>query len=557
MKKLTIAVLAAAWAFAACCGEAVFRRPISRVASMDPIRSSSVPDATCVQLVYETPLEVDYYARPYRLKPGLCSLPEVSEDGRVYILRLRGGSRFADDGCFASGRGRAVTADDVVYSMNRLADKTNASSGMWLMSKVESVEAIGDDAVKITLKAPLHVFPWYLAMAYTGVVPREAVEAYGQRFGSHPVGSGAYRLVKWRRNHTMEFELNPAWPGWSSEADSGSLGEGARVGRIVYSVIDDPSTQWLMFLKGELDFLAEITQDYRDAILVRDAEGGTPRLDPGLSAKGFTFWTGSALDIFYMGMNLRSPRLRDNKKLRQALNCAFDFPKWAEFRKGGVTQATGPVPPGVTWRLETPYEYSFNEQKALMLLEEAGYSVHRDEATGRMQAIDPATGRRLSLTYTLGRATQTDREEAELVKSFYEKVGIDLELRFMTWTGFLQAVDEGRLELFRMGWVGDYPDAENFLQLFHTRNLTPGPNHSSYSNPEFDEVYDRAMEASARALPEAGELWAKAQEIVREDAPWVFMYHPERYSLTGPRLSGYMPGDFPYGAERHFRLRDL
>ena len=546
--------LAAALAVSLASAEAVFRRPISRVASMDPLRSSSVPDATAVQLVYETPLEVDYLKRPYTLKPGICELPEVDAEGLVYTLKLRPGSRFHDDPCFEGGLGRDVVAEDIVYSLKRLWDKNNASSGLWLMANVKSVEAVDQGTVRITLKSSLHVFPWFLAMAYTGVVPHEAVETYAKRFGSHPVGSGAYRMERWRRNHTMEFVRNPNWPGWSREGDSATAGEGAIIDRIVYSVIDDPSTQWLMFLKGELDFLPELTQDYRDAILTQNPDGSLS-LDTSLAAKGFEFNTGDTLDVFYIGMNLTSPRLAEKKKLRQALNCAFDFPKWRSFRKGGVEQATGPVPPGVPARLETPYAYSFNLDKARSLLAEAGYKVEFDEATGSCHTIDPATGRRLSFTYTLGRATQADREEAELVKSFYEKVGIDLELRFMTWTGFLQAVDEGRLELFRMGWVGDYPDAENFLQLFHSKNVSPGPNHTGYRSAAFDDAYDRAMEASAHSRADAPELWAKAQEIVREDAPWIFMYHPQRYSLTGPRLSGYVPGDFPYGAERHMRIK--
>lgn len=550
LSLMAAVMLAASFASA----EAVFRRPISRVASMDPLRSSSVPDATAVQLVFETPLEVDYIKRPYSLKPGICELPEVNADGLVYTLRLRSGSKFQDDPCFEGGHGREVTAGDIAYSLRRLGDKSNASSGLWLMSNVESVEALDDATVRITLKTPLHVFPWFLAMAYTGVVPHEAVEMYGQRFGSHPVGSGAYRLERWRRNHTMEFVRSHGWPGWSRSQDCATTGEGEIIERIVFSVIDDPSTQWLMFLKGELDFLPELTQDYRDAILTSEPDGSLS-LDPKLTAKGFEFKTGEALDVFYIGMNLSSPRLGGNRKLRQALNCAFDFPKWRSFRKGGVEQATGPVPPGVPWRLDTPYEYSFNVAKARELLAEAGYKVEYDESTGSCHTIDPATGRRLSFTYTLGRATQADREEAELVKSFYERVGIELELRFMTWTGFLQAVDEGRLELFRMGWVGDYPDAENFMQLFHSKNVSPGPNHTGYKSAEFDAAYDRAMEASSRPGEDAGPLWAKAQEIVREDAPWIFMYHPQRYSLTGPRLSGYVPGDFPYGAERHMRIK--
>ena len=163
------------------------RRPLERVASMDPIHASAVYDSRAVSLVYEPLLEVDYEARPYRLKACACELPEVSSDRLVYTFRLRDGLRFQDDPCFPDGKGRLATAEDVVYSLTRLRDPTNASSGMWTMDYVKSVSTTDVQTVVITLKKPFHVFPWLMAMAYSAVVPHEAVEAYGDKFGQHAV----------------------------------------------------------------------------------------------------------------------------------------------------------------------------------------------------------------------------------------------------------------------------------------------------------------------------------------------------------------------------------
>ena len=135
MQKLFAAMLLLAWC--ALGAETVYRRATERVASMDPMRSGSVPDARAVQLVYEPLLDVDYYARPYKLVPGLCDLPEVSDDRMVYTFRIREGARFTDDPCFPGGLGRPVVAADVKYSLDRLADKSNASSGMWTMASVK------------------------------------------------------------------------------------------------------------------------------------------------------------------------------------------------------------------------------------------------------------------------------------------------------------------------------------------------------------------------------------------------------------------------------------
>lgn len=384
--------IAAAAAVAA--NAAVCRRPLERVASMDPMCAAAVYDATAVQLVYEPLLEIDYFARPYRLKSGLCGLPELSSDRKTYTYRIMDGARFVDDPCFPGGKGRPVMARDVVYSLERLADKANASSGMWTMESVESVTAADDRTVKIVLKRPLHVFPWLTALAYFATVPREAVEKYGARFGDHAVGTGPYRLVSWRRNHQMVFDRDPSWRGWKD------LAPGPYFERLEFSVIGDASTQWLMFLGGELDILGGIDRNNWDAVV--DREG---RLVPSLAARGVRMQEHATLQVMYVGINMDDPVLGHNRKLRQALNCAFDAPAWRRFLNNRVYAADGPVPPGVEGRLDTPFAYSFDLEKAKILLAEAGFP----------GGVDPKTGRRLVLPISVGRATQGAREEVELL----------------------------------------------------------------------------------------------------------------------------------------------
>ncbi len=516
-----------------------FRRSLERVASMDPLRAAAVYDSQAVMLVYEPLLGVDYYAKPYKLIPGLCELPVVSEDGKVYTFTLRDGVRFHDDECFGGGKGRVVTADDVVYTLKRLGDKNNASSGMWTVDSVEKVEALDARRVRITLKTPLHIFPWLMAMAYTGVVPHEAVEKYGSKFGGHPVGSGAYRLASWRRNHEMVFERNKAWHGWKNKSDSFARGtNGNYFDTVRYFVVDDLSTQWLLFLSGGIDYLSNIPRDNWDAVADQDGN-----ILPEMANQGVALHSHPTLTVMYMGINMDDPVLGKNKKLRQALNCAFDFASWQKFFNGRILPSDGPVPDGVEGRIETKFDYSFDLEKAKKLLAEAGYP----------NGIDPKTGRRLVIPLALGRATQDAREQAELLQAFYARIGISLETQYMTWDTFLKTVNEGRVSLYFMGWVGDYPDAENFLQLFHSKNVSPGANHSNYRNKEFDEIYDAAMKTSS--AEERNKYWLRAQEIIREDCPWVFLHIPKACSLLRTRIEGYTPTDFPYGMEKHLRAR--
>ena len=510
---------------------ATYRRALERVASMDPLQAASVPDSKAISLVYEPLLEVEYGTRPYRLKPCLCDLPEVSADGLVYTYRIRAGARFQDDPCFPDGKGRPVTAEDVKYSLARLADRSNASSGTWTMDPVAKVEATDARTVRVTLKKPLHVFPWLTAMAYWAAVPHEAVEKYGEKFNEHAVGSGPYRLAEWWRNHRMVFTRDATWPGWKEIATK-------PFDTLEFLVVDDASTQWLMFLSGELDFLGEVSRDNWDAIVEPD---GT--LSADLEAKGMKLFGTPIMQVSYIGINMRDPLLGKNKKLRQALNCAFDFPVWRRFLNNRVDACDGPVPPGVNGRLETPFPYAFDVEKAKRLMVEAGFP----------NGIDPKTGKRVAIPLAIGHATQSAREQAELLQSFYEKIGVRLEPQFMTWAAYLKAVSDGHVSLFMLGWVGDYPDAENFLQLFHSKNVSPGANHSNYVNPEFDRLYDAAMAAKT---PDArDELWKKAQEIIREDCPWIFLNFPKAHALAWNRLRNYIPTDFPYGTEKYLWLQ--
>ena len=476
-------------------GRTVFRRPFGRLASMDPIRACDTLGAEAVSLVYEPILEVDYKTRPYRLKGCVCELPQVSADGLTYTFRVRDGVRFRN--------GQPIRAADIKRCLDRLADKANASPGMWTMDGVASVTAADERTVVITRKKPFHVFAWLMAMPYTGVVAED---------GS---GSGAFWLKSWRKNHEMVFVRNESYR------------EPVSIDEIRLPVVDDVSTQWLMFLGGELDFLGAVSRDNWDAVVGKNGE-----LLPQLKEKGMTLYSSSSLSVFYVGINMKDPVLGPNKKLRQALNGAFDFPAWKRFLNNRILPCDGPLPPGIDGRLETPFAYAYNEAKAKALLAEAGYP----------GGTDPKTGRRLHLEISIGRATQDAREMAELMASFYDRIGIELVARYMTWDAFLTAVNEGRVQMFNMGWVGDYPDPENFLQMFHSKNVSPGANHMLYVNPAFDRAYD--------ALD-----WKTAQEIVREDCPWIFLYSPKTYSLLWNRVENYAPTDFPYGIEKHLRIR--
>ena len=503
---------------------ATFTRTLERVATMDPAMGTAIYDSHAIQLVYETPLDIDYTARPYKLVPGFCEMPEVSEDGLVYTFKVKveGLGLQWNDKFHCTPTPYTFTSFDMVRSLERLRDPSVVSPNGWIMKDVDTVKALDAKTVEIRLKRKCHFFPWLMAMSACGVV------------GPNGEGTGPYKLTYWRKNHEMVFERKFQVPGSKFQV-SGFGGRGFDA--IRYLVVDDASTQWLMFLKGELDFLGEISRDNFDSIV--NADGS---IDPALAKAGVKLHSIPTLEVLYIGINMKDPVLGPNRKLRQALNAAFDYPVWEKFYNGRIGPCPTPVPPGVDGRLEKPFPYAFDLEKAKRLIAEAGYP----------GGIDPKTGRRLVLTMSIGRASQESREAGELTAAFYEKIGVKLEQSFMTWDAFLKAVNEGRVQMFRMGWVGDYPDAQNFLQLFYSKNVSPGPNHAFYSNPEFDREYDAALDA--KTAEERNAHWARCQEIVQEDCPWVFTHVNKSYSLVRPTVKNYVPSDFPYGHEQYYEV---
>ena len=571
--------------------ERVWHGHVSRVRGFDPVRAGDVSSALAVGKIYEGLFQYAYTARPYRLEPNLAlDFPEVSPDGRVYTFHLRPGVMFQPDPCFnpdrliGSGAMTGVPADesaegpananpgtrppvprelvaaDLVYAIKRVADLKTESTGYWAFrdrivgldrfreasaldtptdydQPVAGLQAPDRYTLQVTLTGPYPQFLWILAMPYAYAVPREAVEFYGDGFAAHPVGTGPFKLAFWRRNYRLEFIRHSAWqPHPAAGVD---LAEAFRFmpDRIVEHVIGDSSTQWLAFLSGELDVFKEISRDNWDAVIDRD--GG---LSETLRHRGIRLHSISGLNVFYIGFNMDDPVVGHNRALRQALTCAFNTEQWVRFHNGRVTRAQGPIPPGVSGHEDGPGPFSFDLEKARRLLVEAGYPEGRD----------PATGRRLVLNLELG-LTDTDfRESTELFIDFMDKIGVVIRPCYNNKPTFFEKVERRQAQMFRLSWFADYPDAENFLQLFYGPNASPGSNRSNYVNPGYDALYERAR--TMQDSDERTDLYRAMARQVIEDCPWIFMHHPVDYSLSQPWVENFFPHDFPYGMEKYYRL---
>ncbi len=544
-----------------------------RIRGFDPITASDTTAISAICKVYEGLYEYEYLVRPYELKPMLADgMPEVSADRLTYTVRLKKGVRFADDPCFPGGKGRELTAEDFVYSIKRLADLKNLSTRFFSLEgrivgldeyraesgqrrvgydePVEGIQALDRYTIQIKLKEPYPQLPYVLTQSETFPVAREAVEHYGKEFLNHPVGPGPFRLKDWRwRNYKIEFERNPTYHGDTyptrgapGDREKGLLDDAGKplplLDRVTQYVIADDSTEWLMFLSGQLASSAISRQNF-DAVITAQQD-----LTPALKARGIWLDKSPRLATFYIGFNMEDPVVGPNKKLRQALACAVNLEQLAEFYNHRVLPAKGFLPPGVPGNgFELPHPFAFDLERAKKLLAEAGYP----------GGIDPKTGRRLTLTIELPTAADPEeRQSGELLASFWDKIGVELRPSYNNWPEFLKKMERKQCQLYRVGWVVDNPDAYYFFQVYYGKNLPPGPNYSNYVRAEFDRLFERArvMEDS----PERTALYRKMDALLVEDCPSIFLMHPLAYGLFQPWLKNYKYHDRPYSNVKYYRV---
>jgi len=559
--------------------EMVFHGQIYSIRGLDPAAVSDAVSILSIARINEGLLQYSYLERPYQVEPLLAqALPDVSEEGLTYTFKIREGIYFQDDPCFTAsdGKGRELVAQDFVYSMKRIADIKNSSPGFWVFDdriigldawrsetrdpkqptrydeRIPGLNAPDRYTLQIRLKRPYPQLLWVLCMHYSFVVAREAVEFYGDQYINHPVGTGPYTLHEWRRNYSIEFVRNPKWAetgrrevypsrGASDQGEIDLLNDAGKeipiIDRIVEFVVSDPSTRWLMFLTGRLG-TSGITKDNWDAVMTDEK-----RLDESLTSRGITLSSAPTMTLIYFGFNMDDPVVGPNKELRQAMAYAFDTEKWLSQYNFRIIRPNGPIPPGVAGYSNRPVPYAFDLQRARQLMMVAGYP----------EGIDPKTDRRLTIQVEIGNAESPEmREGVELVASFMDKIGIRIVPKYSTLPAFFSRLERRQAQSFRLSWIADYPDAQNFLQLFYGPNASPGPNRTNFSNTEFDLLYEQFRDMLDS--PERSAFCQRMVDIVIEECPLIFLGIPLDHELQQPWLKNRKYHDFPYGMEKYWRV---
>ncbi|HEY3782273.1 MAG TPA: ABC transporter substrate-binding protein [Fimbriimonadaceae bacterium] len=514
-------------------------------------------------------IELDLGAKPVTVKPIMVD--ETQPDGSTkkvkgeqWTFTFRKDLRFQDDPCFPGGKGRPVTAADVAYSFKRMADpKVNCPIASYLADKIFDFKEYADGFTKndkqydeempgvrvdpsdpysliITLTQPYPQLRYIMAMHHTSPQAREAVEMYGDQYGlHHTVGCGLFMMQEYRAHQDVMLVRNPnaydeRFPTDADPNLKSMLADAGKklpfVGCIYMPILTESTTAYSLFQEGYLD---ELSVGSNSSAIDPVTNG----LSDEMKQRGVTLHTSDNVTTYYMGFNMVDSVVGgytpEKRKLRQAISLAMDGKTIIELNAGGLGhEAQWLMLRGIFGfdpNYKNPYrQYDPKLTRAKQLLTEAGYP----------NGIDPKTGQPLVLHYDCSVNSAAGRESTRLIQKMVQALGIQLEIRATSYPQFDAKVRKKQTQILGYSWFADYPDPENFAFLFYSPNAPPGPNHTSYHNPEYDRLFEQMRSMSDG--PERLKIIDQMRAISVEDCPWVYTYHSQDRTMLQPWVANVL-----------------
>ena len=507
----------------------------SGITSLDPAFASGQSTIWPCNLIYNGLVDLD---DSLRIVPAIAKCWEISDDGLTYTFHLRTDIRFQNTDDISFPKSRRVTAQDFVYSFNRIVDPNVASPGSWIFQKVKRDKedkaqfiALNDSTLQIVLSEIQPPFLGVLAMEYCSVVPREAVEKFGKDFARHPVGTGPFQMKMWEEGVKLVLRRNPFYFEYDEKGQQLPYLDGVAITFIV-----DKQSVFMEFMKGSLDFMSGIEACYKDALLTKQGELQDKYKDD------IQLLTSPYMNTEYIGFLLKgddpnNPLL--NKQVRQALNCGFDRRKMMQYLRNNIGYAgtSGFVPMGMqSFDPERVKGYEYNPTKAAQLLAAAGYP--------NGKGMPPIT---ISVS-----ASYLDL--CQYIQHELAQIGVTVNLDVQQPAQQRQMMRSYRLPAFRGSWIGDYPDAENYLSLFYSKNLQPnGSNYTHYVNPEFDRLFEESQTILDDSL--RNDYYTRLDSMLVEDAPFMLLYYDKVIRFVHSNVEGMEPGPTNMLDLRRVRIR--
>lgn len=503
-------------------GQLVFKYNESKgIPTLDPAYARSLPVIWPINQLFNGLVQLN---DSLQVKPSISKKWTISNDGKTYTFHLRRDVFFHDSQIFPKGFGRRVIASDFIFSFNRIVNPITASPGAWIFSSINSSELDGsldcfapnDSTLVISLKEPFPAFLGLLSMPYAFVVPHEAITFFGKDFSRNPVGTGPFQFKLWKDGEKLIFRRNPKY--FESDENGNQL---PYLEAVNISFIADKQSEFLEFLKGNIDFISGVHAVSRDELLTR---GGL--LNPKYLSK-ITMLTGPYLNTEYLAI-LSDSSLEsiansplNNKNFRKAIAYGFDRRKMITYLRNNLAYPAinGFIPFGMPGFSNEINGYEYNPELARKYLTAAGFG-----PGAKLVPIPIAT-------------TDDYVDIIEFIQHQLGEIGIPITVEVLPGAAYREMMANSKLSTFRASWVADYADAENYLSLFTSHNFSPaGPNYTHFNNKTFDELYQSALtipEDSVRYL-----YYQQMDSIIMEELPVIPLYYDKVVRFVGKDVTG-------------------
>ncbi len=486
----------------------VFRyNQYGNVTSLDPAFARNPQNIWPVNQIFNGLVQLDDSLIP---RPEIAKKWHISEDALTYTFNLRDDVYFHKSPLFKKDSTRSVIANDFVYSLDRLKDPKVASPGSWVLQNVNYYKAINDTVLEIKLKQPFPAFLGLLSMRYCSVVPKEVAKHYGSDFRSNPIGTGPFKFKRWDENIKLVLRKNNHY--FETDKQGNKL---PYLEAVAVTFLPDKQSEFLQFIQGNLDFLNSLDNSYKDELLTTDGKLQDKYKDEINMIKG------PYLNTEYLGFYLGSEDAEVNSELlRKAVNYGFDREKMVAFLKNGIgfPAVNGFIPKGMPG-FSNIKGYTYNPKKAKKLIEKY------IEITG-------------NTTPSISIGTDSNYLDlCEYIQRELQKIGLEVKIDVLPVPTLRQLKSTGKLDAFRASWIADYPDAENYLSLYYSKNFAPnGPNYTHFKNEHYDQLYKTAMMETN--TEKRLSLYRVMDSIIIEKAPVVPLYYDEITRFTRKNIKG-------------------
>ena len=543
--------------------------------SFDPAKISDLYSRCITPQILEALYGYDHLARPVKVVPVLADgMPEVSENFKVWTVRIKRGVYFADDPAF-KGKPRELTAEDVLYPFKRLVDPANKSPGATSMlddkivglaevrqKALDTKKPFDYDAPVAGLKAldrytlqirlaeprPRFVTGTLCAASTAGAQAREVVEYYGDNIGGHPVGTGPFRLKSWTRSSKIVLERNPTYREVRYDAQPGpddvegqailARFKGRKlpmVDEVEISIIEESQPHWLAFLNAEVDCLVTNSGSVPPEFTAIAAPNG--KLAPNLARRGVQLRRTVLSDTTMIYFNMEDPVVGgytpEKVALRRAISLAYDVQREITLiRRGLGIPAQSPMVP-FTSGYDPAYKSEmseYNPAKANALLDMYGYLDRNGDGWRELPDGTP---------FTLQYASQPEqiyREYNNLTRRGLKDVGIKVDFPVQQWPAHLKAAQAGTLQMWSLGLSSADPDGQTGLQYLY------GPqagqqNLARFKFAAMDRIFEQT--GSMEDGPEREKLFLEAKRISTAYMPYRYVVHRLGTDVLHPWVHGY------------------